>query len=261
MKNKFRLMALLIVAIMCLAFTGCEQQADVHQEVTLNERQKEILINAGLPTVYAELSEEEQFMITKSEELLQSGERAFDEPLAFYQFVPEADSGKPGVMVYKESDLRKALFYIIDSEESSIVHLSHDYPRVELQYSILDILMEHMYNQYSEDEIWGSVRANTPVTHVDLPAESITPFDAIFFINKEELSSEELQEIAADYADWLVTQEIAYPSTAYFFTVSNEEFEKLDEIYLMELVNDKDFVHGLYVKMENPENISITESN
>lgn len=229
---------LLISCALVLLLGGCEvndknkeqESTSVEQEaVVLNDRQKDILIEMGLPTTYEDLGKPQQESIVAIEELLTYLEDRYDTSFSYVAYYPlEAIQDEKLTALPDWGDPEVDLVTVERPRDGSAI--KDDYPsvaarpiyQVELDKAVDEIASPGAVKAYVTDSVYE-------VDEVPTDFESLLSngFSASQNVFVKESAATDLDEVSQGLQAWLEEKEI--PGGSRLFLLSDEDFDQVTQ--------------------------------
>ena len=224
------MLLVLVFAYKFSKMTGKGIGMDNTEEITvvLNERQKKILEQEGLPTVYEELDFAQKSAIESIELLLQQLEKKYGDHFAYIKYKPTGMSG-PASLVAKDLD-RKELGAITITGRAKKGKMTYedDFEEREAEVLYKKELFEFLDKQIPGDDSSCFIYCNI-YTYDKKTKDIIKGSKAVNCVALSGVSEKQLKKMVYTYNDWMLEKETKYGIDTLFFTIEKKKFSQINE--------------------------------
>ncbi len=214
MKKRQILCLITVVMILMIGVCGCKmRQSDLpnqpQHDVTLSERQKEILAAQGLPTDYAQLPAHQQSAIVAIEEMLRYAEEKYGVPFSYAGYVAAGPMEKEHLRAYPSSGHMAVDSFTITKTESGyaddfLCAAATPYVAAYVGRQLSPLLPESEVKVYAE--ITDTTLTAIPTEETDFAGK--VSGSLWVFVDGTTCSQDELETFKAQMVDTLQTKEL-----------------------------------------------------
>lgn len=238
--------------ILCVCVTivlcGCSEVGT--GKMTLNDRQKEILIEEGLPTDINELTDSQKESISRIEEMLTYVEEKYDKTFCYYGY-SNGDEAEESLTVYEEI-MGNGKRFMITVDENGL--FEDDYAWIYVQSIISEDITSYCKQKLGTEYVKCFVSSGSTI------------LDKINNISKADLKNNctawvmvfvygdtfEANEVAKQCGRYFVKNGIS--GGAYIITIGNkDDFNYISEYSYEMILKDNNYLSRVNVKVINEE--------
>lgn len=209
MKKRSGTWLITALIILVIGVCGCtmnhtDLQNNKEPEVTLSERQKNILSEQGLPTEYAQLSPHQQRAIVAMEEMLLYAEEKYDMPFSYAGYTAAGSMEKEHMQAYPTSGH-------METDTFTITKTKDGYEDDFLSVAATPYFTSYLTEQFkaflpeTDIKVYGKI---TKTSLQEMPAED-TVFDGkvssslCIFVDGATCSEESFETFKTQYVDFM----------------------------------------------------------
>ena len=204
MKKKFDLRIIAIITILMMGMCGCtmnnsKSSDNIDSKVTLNERQKSILAEAGLPTDYEELNRTQKAAIVSIEELLSYIESKYDMEFCYAGYIAASVLEAERLIVYPAGGTRSTdCFSITRSADGTI---TDEYMNVALRAGYSELVLSLVEDALTSENAKVFVKVTeTTLTSVPDDIDQLTgnvEGISVIFVDGSVMSGEQFESFVS----------------------------------------------------------------